>query len=200
MKLANAVLAVKCFVKSTNMSRVGKQILEIPSGTTVSFADRVVTVKNDKATMSQIIPVGVTVNVADNQVTVTVDNETDKQMKMSWGTTTSLIKNMIKGLTEGFKKELEVNGVGFKANISGKKLNLSLGFSHPIEFDIPKEIEASIEKNVITIQGYDKQMVGQVAAQIRALKKPEPYKGKGIKYVDEVIRRKAGKAAAGSEK
>lgn len=199
MKLANVVLAGKCFVKSTNMSRVGKQILEIPSGITVSFADRVVTVKNDKATLSQIIPVGVKVGVADNKVTVTVDNEDDKQMKMSWGTTTSLVKNMIKGLREGFQKELEINGVGFKASVSGKKLNLNLGFSHPIEFDIPQGIEASIEKNLITLKGYDKQLVGQVAAQIRALKKPEPYKGKGIKYIDEVIRRKAGKAAAGSE-
>ena len=139
------------------------------------------------------------VKVEDNKLQVLMAENADGQLKMMWGTIASLIKNMVEGLSKGYEKNLEVNGVGFKVSLSGSKLNFALGFSHPVVFEIPKGIEAAVEKNTISIKGYDKQLVGQVASQIRALKKPEPYKGKGIKYVDEVIRRKAGKAAVGAE-
>lgn len=190
---------VKCFVKFTNMSRVGKQILEIPSGVEVTFVDSVVKVKGPKGQLEVNIADGVKVEIKDNQVTVNVADPEDNQLKMSWGTTASLVANMIKGVTEGFSKQLEVNGVGFKIALSGQKLTLNLGFSHPVDFELPEGIEGKVEKNLITISGIDKQQVGQVTAEIRKLRPPEPYKGKGIKYIDEVIRRKSGKTAVGGE-
>jgi large subunit ribosomal protein L6 len=132
----------------------------------------------------------------ENELTVSVKNSGEKFQNSLWGLFGRLISNMIKGVTEGFSKQLEVNGVGYKAALKGKVLNLQLGYSHPIDYDIPNDIEIKVEKNLITILGADKQKVGQVAAEIRLLRKPEPYKGKGIKYIDEVIRRKVGKAAS----
>ena len=192
-------LGVKLFVKSTNMSRIGKQIIEIPNGVEVNVSGEVVSVKGSKGTLSQQLPPGLTVKVEDNKAQVLIAENADAHTKIMWGTIASLIKNMVEGLSKGYEKNLEVNGVGFKVALQGSKLNFALGFSHPVVFEIPKGIEVAVEKNKISIKGYDKQLVGQVAAQIRALKKPEPYKGKGIKYVDEVIRRKAGKAAVGAE-
>lgn len=191
-------LVEKLFVKFTNMSRIGKQIITIPSGVDVNVNGQHVTVKGPKGVLELDLAQGIGLNIEGTELTTTIANPDDQQLRMLWGTNASLVKNMIIGVSEGFKKELEVNGVGYKVAAQGNKLNLSLGFSHQIDFPLPKGVEAEVDKNKITISGIDKQAVGQVASQIRALRKPEPYKGKGIKYVEEVIRRKAGKAA-GSE-
>ena len=131
-----------------------------------------------------------------NEVTTQVVNENNKQDRALWGTFSSLVINMVKGVTEGFKKELEINGVGYKAAMKGTNLMLEVGFSHPVEIKPAAGVKFAVDKNLITIEGVDKQMIGEMAAQIRSIRKPEPYKGKGIKYVTEVIRRKAGKTAA----
>lgn len=183
------------------MSRIGKQPITIPAGVTVSINDRRVEVKGPKGNLSLELHPRVTLTNAENQLTVSVtdpDLQTDRAL---WGLTRMLVANMITGVTTGYEKKLEINGVGFKAQVSGKNLVLNLGFSHPIEFPIPEGITMTVEKNVVTISGIDKQLVGETAAVIRRLKKPEPYKGKGIKYIDEVIRRKAGKVvkAAGAK-
>jgi large subunit ribosomal protein L6 len=137
----------------------------------------------------------VNIEIRDNQIILTRNGE-DKQSSAYWGTYRALLNNVIVGLDQGFQKSLEINGVGYRAAVSGKKLELQLGFSHPVTFDIPEGLEISVEKNIITIKGTDKQVVGQAAAEIRAFRPPEPYKGKGVKYTDEHIIRKAGKAAA----
>ncbi len=181
------------------MSRIGKQIIEIPNGVDITVNGAVVKVKSSKGELTHVLPANVHLQINGKEAQVVVDNPDDYRQNVLWGTNASLVKNMVEGVSTGFSKQLEINGVGFKVAQSGQKLTLNLGFSHPIEFVLPKGIEGSVEKNLITIKGIDKQLVGQVAAQIRSLKKPEPYKGKGIKYADEVIRRKAGKAAASGE-
>jgi large subunit ribosomal protein L6 len=186
------------------MSRVGKKPVVLESGVTASLDDRTLTIKGPKGTLSLEVHPKVTVNIANNEVTVDVAKKEDKREKALWGLFRSLIQNMAEGVTKGYSKQLDVIGVGFKAEVRGQTLVLSLGFSHPIEFTIPEGIAMKVEKDAakvtiqqyqttITIEGIDKHLVGQVAANIRELKKPEPYKGKGIKYSDEVIRRKAGK-------
>lgn len=182
------------------MSRIGRQPINIPAGVEVSIADSLVTVKGPKGELSEKILKGLEVSKNDNQIVVgqkTINPDTQKQ----FGLQRTLINNMVQGVSEGFKKELEINGVGFRAQMKGDILEMSLGFSHPVEFRAPEGVEIGVNQNIITITGYDKQKVGATAANIRKLKKPEPYKGKGIKYIDEHIRRKAGKAAAkgGSE-
>jgi len=162
----------------------------------VKIEDRKITVKGPKGELMQEIHPKVIIERKENELTVSVKNSGEKFQNSLWGLFGRLISNMIKGVTEGFSKQLEVNGVGYKAALKGKVLNLQLGYSHPIDYDIPNDIEIKVEKNLITILGADKQKVGQVAAEIRLLRKPEPYKGKGIKYIDEVIRRKVGKAAS----
>jgi len=181
------------------MSRIGKQILAIPQGVEIKVSDRLVSVKGPKGLLEHHIPESVHVQVDQAELRVTVDKPEDVQQNMLWGTNASILQNLIQGVTEGFMKELEINGVGYRASVGGAVLTMSLGFSHPVVFQIPKGIDIAVEKNVLTIKGIDKHLVGQVAAQIRALRPPEPYKGKGIKYTDEIIRRKAGKAAAGTE-
>lgn len=178
------------------MSRIGKQPITIPEGVTATISEGSITIKGPKGELTQDIHPHVMVEQKDSELIVTVKDTQDKQDKALWGLFGSIILNMVTGVTQGFEKKLEVNGVGYKVNVQGDKLVLNVGFSHPVEFTIPKGIEANVEKNIITISGADKQLVGQVAAQIRKVRKPEPYKGKGIKYVDEIIRRKAGKAAA----
>lgn len=182
------------------MSRIGRQPINIPEGVTVSIADGTVNVKGPKGELSAKVLKGLEVSQKDNQVIVTqktVNPDTQKQ----FGLQRTIINNMVVGVSEGFKKELEINGVGFRAQMKGTTLEMSLGFSHPVEFNAPEGVEITVNQNLITVTGFDKQQVGEAAANIRMLKKPEPYKGKGIKYVDEHIRRKAGKAAAkgGSE-
>ncbi|MFH1712242.1 MAG: 50S ribosomal protein L6 [Patescibacteria group bacterium] len=179
------------------MSRIGKKIVPILPGVTVDLKENQVVVKGPKGELTLELNPRVRVEIqtiegTDALVVTPVDIAEDKAI---WGTMRSHLMNMVQGVTEGWLKALELNGVGFKMNLSGKILKLSLGFSHDIDYNIPEGIEVSIENNILSIRGADRQMVGQVAAEIRALKKPEPYKGKGFRYTDEVIRRKVGKAA-----
>lgn len=180
------------------MSRIGKKPIDIPQGVEVKVSqddlgNNLVAVKGSKGSLEVTTPKQVKVENKDSQVLFTVDNEDDKDNRALWGLSRTLVNNAILGVTEGFSKELEINGVGFKVALQGKKLVLNVGFSHQVEFDIPEGITIEVEKNNIKVSGIDKQLVGQVSAEIRAIKKPEPYKGKGIKYKDEQIRRKAGK-------
>lgn len=183
------------------MSRIGKLPIPIPDGVTVAIDGRAVSVKGPKGQLALTLHEHVTVQQADHQATVTVQQPDVQSDRALWGLTRMLVANMITGVTKGYEKKLEINGVGFKAQVSGQQLILNLGFSHPVEFPIAPGITMTVEKNVITVAGIDKQLVGETAAKIRSLKKPEPYKGKGIKYIDEVIRRKAGKVvkAAGAK-
>lgn len=180
------------------MSRIGKQPITLPNGVEVTVADSTVTVKGPKGELTQALLSDVTINQEDSQLIVARKND-EKIAKAQHGLMRSLLNNMVVGVTEGFSKQLEVNGVGFKTNLSGKTLKMALGYSHDVNFTADEGIELSVDNNLITVKGIDKQKVGQTAAEIRALKKPEPYKGKGIKYVDEYIVRKSGKAAGGGE-
>ena len=178
------------------MSRIGKQIISIPAGVTVNMTDASIEVKGPKGTLVRQLNDKVKIKMADNTLTVDVENKEDKKERSLWGTFGAHLNNMILGVTEGFKKELEINGVGYKVAMQGKDLKLEVGFSHPVIFKIPDSVVAKVEKNVITLESYDKEMLGSIAAEIRSVRKPEPYKGKGIKYMEEIIRRKAGKTAA----
>ncbi|PSM53171.1 50S ribosomal protein L6 [Campylobacter blaseri] len=176
------------------MSRIGKQPVSIPSGVDVSVDNGVLKFKKGNLVQEIDTKNHVNVKVENREIVFSPLNE-DRQSRAYWGTYRSLTNNVIVGLTEGFVKKLEINGVGYKAALKGNILELILGFSHPINFEIPEGIEINVEKNIITIKGHDKQVVGQVAAKIREFRLPEPYKGKGIKYVDERIIRKAGKTS-----
>lgn len=177
------------------MSRVGKKPVSVPEGVTIKMEGRTMVVKGPKGELRQEIHPKVKIDQKDGEITVSVGNPEDKQERAFWGLFRKLIANMVEGVTKGFEKKLEINGIGYRAEIQGKKLVLHVGYSHPVEFDAPEGVDIAVEKNVITVSGIDRQKVGEVAAQVRRIRKPEPYKGKGIKYVDEVIRRKAGKAA-----
>ncbi len=179
------------------MSRVGKQPIAIPSGVTITVDPDFVTVAGSKGTLKQFTMPGVTVKVEDNQAIVTRDND-EAVNRAKHGLMRTLIANMVTGVSQGFSKKLEITGVGYRVNMQGADLKFNLGFSHDVIYKLPQGITATTEQNVITISGIDKQQVGQVAAEIRALKKPEPYKGKGIKYQGERILRKSGKS--GKEK
>ena len=175
------------------MSRIGRMPIAIPAGVTVEVAENnKVTVKGPKGTLERVLPAEMEIKVEGSEVTVTRPNDL-KKMKSLHGLTRTLVNNMVVGVTAGYEKKLEVNGVGYRAAKAGKKLTLSLGFSHPVEMEDPEGIESTVEGNVITVKGIDKEKVGQYAAEIRDKRRPEPYKGKGIKYADEVIRRKVGK-------
>ncbi|MEK7623253.1 MAG: 50S ribosomal protein L6 [Patescibacteria group bacterium] len=180
------------------MSRIGKQSILIPSGVTVAIKDGAVSVTGPKGILSRPVDPRVSVLVADNTVTVDVAKKEDKKERSLWGTYGAHIKNMVAGVTVGFKKQLEINGVGYKVALQGKDLKFEVGFSHSVIFSMPEGVQAKVEKNVITLESSDIELLGHTAASIRNIKKPEPYKGKGIKYTDEVIRRKAGKAATKS--
>ena len=177
------------------MSRVGQKPIEIPQGVEVTITGTHVDVKGPKGTLSLDVHPHVSVKREDNTLNVDVKNPEDKQDRALWGLSARLINNLIVGVHEGFQKQVELIGVGYRVQQSGSKLTFVVGYSHPVEFELPKGVEAAIEKNVVTISGIDKQQVGEVAAQIRKIRKPEPYKGTGIRYVGEVVRRKAGKAA-----
>ncbi|HSR88831.1 MAG TPA: 50S ribosomal protein L6 [Candidatus Udaeobacter sp.] len=178
------------------MSRIGKKNITIPAGVTAGVEKNEVYVKGPKGELRLALHPRVTVAFEQNVITVSVISENNKQDRSLWGTFSSLIASMVKGVTEGFKKQLEINGVGYKAGMKGTNLILEVGFSHPVEVKPVAGVKFAVEKNVITVEGADKQLVGEMAAQIRKVKKPEPYKGKGIKYITEVVRRKAGKTAA----
>ena len=182
------------------MSRIGKQPVVAPSGVTISVSkENVVTVKGPKGELKQAIDRDITVEVKDGQVTFTRPTDQIRHRALH-GLYRSLVSNLVKGVTEGYQRKLELIGVGFKAANQGNVLDLSLGFSHNIVFEVPKEIKVATAQEkgqnpTITLDGIDKQLIGQVAAKLRGLRKPEPYKGKGIRYVGEVVRKKAGKAA-----
>ena len=176
------------------MSRIGRLPVDIPAGVTVDIAEgNTVTVKGPLGTLMEHLPAEMDIKVENNQVIVTRPNDL-KKMKSYHGLTRTLISNMVTGVTKGYEKVLEINGVGYRAQKQGKKVVLSLGYSHPVEMEDPEGLETVLEgQNKITVKGINKQKVGQYAAEIREKRKPEPYKGKGIKYADETIRRKVGK-------
>ena len=175
------------------MSRIGRMPIAIPAGVTVDIAENNhVTVKGPKGTLERTLPVEMEIKQEGAEIVVTRPNEL-KRMKSLHGLTRTLINNMVVGVTDGFEKTLEVNGVGYKVAKQGKKLVLSLGYSHPVEMEDPEGVESVVDNNKIIIKGIDKERVGQYAAEIRDKRRPEPYKGKGIKYADETIRRKVGK-------
>ncbi len=178
------------------MSRIGNQILAIPTGVSVEVAEgNAVTVKGPKGELTRTFSTNLEIKVEDNQVKV-IRNSDDKPARAMHGTTTALIKNMITGTNETFKKELELNGVGYRAAVKGNTLTLSVGYSHPVVMDAPEGVTIEAPTNTtLTITGIDKQAVGEFAANIRKVRPPEPYKGKGIKYKEEIIRRKEGKRA-----
>lgn len=175
------------------MSRIGKLPIQIPSGVTITIDDQAITVTGPKGTLSQFTMPGITVKVEGQEVVVTRASD-EREHRSKHGLMRSLVNNMVVGVTSGFEKKLEVNGVGFRVALEGSTLKMSLGFSHEIRYTLPEGVKATVEQNAITVSGIDKQLVGQTAAEIRSFKKPEPYKGKGIKYSDERIIRKSGKS------
>jgi large subunit ribosomal protein L6 len=175
------------------MSRVGKLPIAVPAGVTITVDNDFVTVNGPKGSLKQFTMPGVKVSAGDNELTVTRDND-EKQNRAKHGLMRSLLNNMVHGVTQGFERKLEINGVGYRVQQQGADLKFNLGFSHDVVYKVPQGVQVSVEQNLITVSGIDKQQVGQAAAEIRALKKPEPYKGKGIKYQDEQILRKSGKS------
>lgn len=176
------------------MSRLGKQPVTLPSGVEATLADGILTVKGPKGTLTRSIHKDVTITIDGATLTVAPAKETDQAYAL-WGTFAAHVRNMIAGVTEGFTKVLEIEGVGYRAEVRGNTLVLNMGFSHPVEMELPEGISATVEKNVITLSGTDKEQVGQFAADVRKVRKPEPYKGKGIRYQGEYIIRKQGKKA-----
>ena len=175
------------------MSRIGKLPVDIPAGVTITVGESEITVAGPKGTLQVPVQQNTTTQVVENQIIVT--RKDDEPESKAWhGLQRALLNNAVIGVTKGFEKKLEINGVGYRLSGGGKQIEMSLGFSHPVKYTAPDGVELNTDKMEITVSGIDKQKVGQVAAEIRSLKKPEPYKGKGIKYVDEVIIRKAGKA------
>lgn len=179
------------------MSKIGKKLIEIPNGVVVSLEGNAVTVKGPKGELAYKIPRELQLSLSGNTLLV-VPIIKSKRTPALWGTLRAVVSNMVIGVTAGFEKKLEIEGVGFKAQMQDNDLSLNLGYSHPVVFKIPEGIKIDVVKNTITISGFSKELVGQTAANIRSLKKPEPYKGKGIRYAGEIIRRKAGKKVAGS--
>jgi large subunit ribosomal protein L6 len=182
------------------MSRIGKKPVPIPAQATLTVDGSTVRVKGPKGELSWPLPPHVHVAVSDGVAQVSVDDPGEREQRARWGLARVLIANMVKGVADGFEKRLEIHGVGYRAELSGRNLVLQLGYSHPVPFTPPTGINLAVEKNVIVVTGADKQAVGEAAATIRRFRKPEPYKGKGIRYVGEQVRRKAGKVvkAAGA--
>jgi large subunit ribosomal protein L6 len=175
------------------MSRVGKKEIPIPAKTSVDYKDRVIVVKGEKGSLTRTIHPAVDLEIADNTISIKIENE-DRKNRSLQGLTRSLVANMVDGVSKGFERVLEIHGIGYRAEMKGKSIVLNLGYSHPIDFPLPDGISATVDKNnVIRVTGIDKELVGQTAASIRKLRKPEPYKGKGVKYAEEYIQRKAGK-------
>ncbi|NIO11135.1 MAG: 50S ribosomal protein L6 [Deltaproteobacteria bacterium] len=180
------------------MSRIGKAPLLVPDGVKVTLGDGSVSVEGPKGKLMTRVPETIAVKVEGKELTVTRGTNAPNDRALH-GLTRKLIGNMVHGVSQGFQRVLEINGVGYKAEVSGQKLNLTLGFSHPIEFPLPQGVTAKVDRQtLITLESFDKQILGETAARIRSLKSPEPYKGKGIKYQEEFIRRKAGKAVGAS--
>ena len=181
------------------MSKIGKKPILIPEGVKVNLKDDQIEIKGEKGVLKKKINPLISVKIENGLIKVTPKKET-KNIKALWGTERALIANMIEGVSKGFEKELEIEGTGYQVKLEGKVLKLNLGFSHPVKFEIPQDISIEVDQNRIKVSGIDKQKVGEIAAQIRRLKPPEPYKGKGIRYLGEIIRRKAGKKAGTTSK
>lgn len=176
------------------MSRIGKLPVQLPESVKVSVADKIIEVNGPKGTLKRNLPREIDVEIKGAEVFVKPKKLT-KTSKALWGTWRALIANMARGVSEGWSKKLELVGTGYRAEVSGRDLVLTVGFSHPVKIEAPEDITFTLEKTIIIVEGIDKELVGKVAAKIRAVRPPEPYKGKGIKYIDEVVRRKPGKAA-----
>jgi large subunit ribosomal protein L6 len=176
------------------MSRIGKKPVPIPKGVTVNIKDGQIAVKGPKGELRRALPGGVTVQVQSDKIVATRGDD-GRINRAKHGLVRALVANMVTGVTTGFTRELEINGVGYKAEAKGKSVTFTLGYSHPIDFPLPGGIEAKVEKNRVILSGVDRELLGQTAAKVRSLRPPEPYKGKGIKYVEETILRKAGKTA-----
>ncbi|MCP4749146.1 MAG: 50S ribosomal protein L6 [Desulfobacteraceae bacterium] len=175
------------------MSRVGKKPIQIPEKTKITLKDGILTVQGKNGSLTQEIHPVVDLDITENRINVVIQNS-DRKTRALQGMTRSLINNMVLGVSDGFKRVLEIHGIGYRAEAKGKSVQFSLGYSHPIDFKLPEGINATVEKNnVVTLTGIDKQLLGQTAARIRQLRPPEPYKGKGVKYAEEYIQRKAGK-------
>lgn len=179
------------------MSRIGKKTIILPEKVTIEVDDSLVTARGPKGELEHKLPRGLTILKQDNFLNL-VSAGSSKNKNALWGTTRSIIFNMIVGVSQGYEKKLEIEGIGYKAQVQGQNLILSVGFSHPVEFKAPAGIDFKVEKNIIAVMGIDKAVVGEVAAKIRKIRKPEPYKGKGIRYQGEIVRRKAGKKATTS--
>jgi large subunit ribosomal protein L6 len=177
------------------MSRVGRKHIPVPKGVNITIGKDQVAVKGPKGELKRAVPDGITVKLNGAEINVErADDSRDNRSKH--GMVRALVANMVKGVTDGFERKLEINGVGYRADVAGQKLNMALGFSHPVVFELPKGIAAKVDKNTVILTGIDKEMLGETASKIRAIRPPEPYKGKGIKYVEEVIHRKVGKTGA----
>lgn len=176
------------------MSRIGKKPIEIPAGVTVTVGETDITVKGPKGELKTAQNRHIDVTLAEGKLTFKPKNQS-KPARAAFGLMRALCANMVHGVSKGFERRLEVNGVGYRSEVKGNQLVMQLGYSHPIEFDLPTGISAKVEKNIIILSGIDKQLLGQTAANVRGFRPPEPYKGKGIKYVEETIQRKVGKAA-----
>ncbi len=184
------------------MSRIGKQPISIPDGVEIKIEGKEITVKGPKGELKRIVCPEIEAEKKDKEIIVSIKKglpANDKKAKSLWGLTRTLIYNMVEGVVKGHEKKLEIQGVGYRANMEGENLVLLVGFSHPVNIKKPEGINFIVEKNIITISGIDKELVGQTAAKIRKVKKPEPYKGKGIRYVGEIVRIKVGKKAVGAE-
>jgi len=181
------------------MSRIGRKKIKVPDSVKIKLEKGNIEIKGPKGELKLDIHKNIKVSQEDEYIMVEPKNIEKPGSKALWGTVRMLINNMIKGVTDGYEKKLELQGTGYKVAVSGKKLTMELGFSHAVEIEAPEGIEFLVEKNIITVSGIDKQLVGEMAAQIRSKKKPEPYKGKGIRYVGEYVRRKTGKKAVGED-
>jgi len=176
------------------MSRVGKKPIQIPEKVKLTYSDKVLSVQGAKGTLSRTIHPDVDLTIDDATLTVSIVRM-DKKTISLWGMTRALIANMVNGVTQGFERVLEINGIGYRAELKGKSIEFNLGYSHPIDFPLPEGVNAKVEKSIIKLSGIDKELLGLTAASIRSLRPPEPYKGKGVKYAEEYIQRKAGKTA-----
>jgi large subunit ribosomal protein L6 len=187
----------KSSVRSGNvMSRIGKKPVSLLKGVVVNINDGIVSITGPKGELSRILPFGIKVRVNDGSVYID-RQDNSRPSRAKHGLVRALIFNMVKGVSEGFERRLEINGVGYRAEVAGQKITLSLGYSHPIVYEFPQGISAKVDKNIIILGGYDRELLGEIAAKIRSFRSPEPYKGKGIKYMEETIRRKVGKTGAG---
>jgi large subunit ribosomal protein L6 len=179
------------------MSRIGKKPIPVPKGVTVQLADGTVSVKGPKGELRQPLPPGVNFELAEGQLTARLAREDDKSLGKYHGLARTLVANAVQGVTEGFKKELDIVGVGYRAEQKGRQVVFALGYSHPVVFDIPQGIEVAVSNQThVTVTGVDRQLVGQVAANIRRMRKPDPYKQKGVRYTGEVLKKKVGKTGA----